>query len=103
MLSANLTIAASLPGVHLQSRIHRTASGGLPPQHLTLPAGKPGSVDYRAGDDWANFLCVGHGIGPTDTADVYWADGVRYGILFICFLRYRIASKLFSSKFQKQN
>jgi len=81
MLSANLTIAASLPDVHIQSRIHRTATGGLPPQHLTLPAGNAGTLTTRSQDDAGVVtLSDGHGIQSGDKVDVYWDGGVRFGM-----------------------
>ena len=47
-----------------------------------LPAGKPGSLTTRTDDDTGvATLSTGHGIVSEDTVDVYWAGGMRYGMV----------------------
>ena len=47
---------------------------------ITLPAGKAGTLSTRTDNDTG--VCTvssGHGILDTDTVDVYWSGGRRYG------------------------
>lgn len=48
---------------------------------VTLPAGKSGTLTTRT-DDNTGIVTVasGHGITDSDTVDVYWSTGRRYGV-----------------------
>jgi hypothetical protein len=48
---------------------------------VTLPAGKSGTLTTRT-DDNTGVVTVasGHGITASDTVDVYWSTGRRYGV-----------------------
>lgn len=48
---------------------------------VTLPAGKAGTLTTRT-DDETGVVTVasGHGITASDTVDVYWSTGRRYGV-----------------------
>jgi len=81
MLNAEMTIAFALPGVGIQSRIRRTANGGLPPQHVSLPAGNAGTLSTRTdANTGVVTLSAGHGVQTGNKVDVYWDGGMRYGM-----------------------
>lgn len=70
----------SIAGLTIQSKIERTATGHIG-QEIPLPAAKAGSLTTRTDDDTGVVtLATGHGIVSTNSVDVYWADGVRYGM-----------------------
>ena len=48
---------------------------------VTLPAGKSGTLTTRTDDDTGVVtVASGHGITGSDTVDVYWSGGRRYGV-----------------------
>jgi len=74
----NLAYAVSIGSIN-QSKI-RTGDDLIDLQ-ITLPAGKSGTLTTRT-DDNTGIVTVasGHGITDSDTVDVYWAAGRRYGV-----------------------
>ena len=70
----------SIGGVSISGRTDRTGEGQLG-QEVTLPAGKAGTLTTRTDDNTGvATLATGHGIVTSDKVDVFWADGVRYGM-----------------------
>lgn len=68
-------------GLSIQGNVTRENSGGLPPQSVTMPAGKAGTLTTRSDDNTGvATLSTGHGIASLDVCDVYWTGGVRYGM-----------------------
>ena len=74
----SLAYAVSIGSIN-QSKI-RTGDDLIDLQ-ITLPAGKSGTLTTRT-DDNTGIVTVasGHGITGSDTVDVYWAAGRRYGV-----------------------
>ena len=74
----SLAYAVSIGSIN-QSKI-RTGDDLIDLQ-VTLPAGKSGTLTTRT-DDNTGIVTVasGHGITGSDTVDVYWAAGRRYGV-----------------------
>ena len=74
----SLAYAVSIGSIN-QSKI-RTGDDLIDLQ-VTLPAGKSGTLTTRT-DDNTGIVTVasGHGITASDTVDVYWAAGRRYGV-----------------------
>jgi hypothetical protein len=74
----SLAYAVSIGSIN-QSKI-RTGDDLIDLQ-VTLPAGKSGTLTTRT-DDNTGIVTVasGHGITDSDTVDVYWAAGRRYGV-----------------------
>ena len=74
----SLSYAVSIGSIN-QSKI-RTGDD-LIDLEVTLPAGKSGTLTTRT-DDNTGVVTVasGHGITASDTVDVYWATGRRYGV-----------------------
>jgi len=71
----------SIAGLAIQSVQTRTASGQIG-HDPTLGAAKAGSLTTRTDDNTGIVTCSeGHGIQSLDVVDVYWADGVRYGMV----------------------
>lgn len=74
----SLAYAVSIGSIN-QSKI-RTGDDLIDLQ-VTLPAGKSGTLTTRT-DDNTGIVTVasGHGITASDTVDVYWSGGRRYGV-----------------------
>ncbi len=81
MLQGTYALIVSAAGISIQSNVTRTASLGIEPVDTDLPAGKTGTLSTRTDDDTGvATLSAGHGVQTGDKADVFWADGVRYGM-----------------------
>jgi hypothetical protein len=75
-----ISTTLSIGGVSISGRTDRTGEGQLG-QEVTLPAGKAGTLTTRTDDNTGvATLATGHGIVTSDKVDVFWADGVRYGM-----------------------
>lgn len=74
----SLAYAVSIGSIN-QSKIR--SGDDLIDLEVTLPAGKSGTLTTRT-DDNTGVVTVasGHGITASDTVDVYWATGRRYGV-----------------------
>ena len=74
----SLAYAVSIGSIN-QSKIR--SSDDLIDVAVTLPAGKSGTLTTRT-DDNTGIVTVasGHGITDSDTVDVYWSTGRRYGV-----------------------
>lgn len=74
----SLAYAVSIGSIN-QSKIR--SGDDLIDVEVTLPAGKSGTLTTRT-DDNTGVVTVasGHGITASDTVDVYWATGRRYGV-----------------------
>ena len=74
----SLAYAVSIGSIN-QSKI-RTGDDLIDLQ-VTLPAGKSGTLTTRTDDDTGIVtVASGHGITGSDTVDVYWSGGRRYGV-----------------------
>ncbi len=80
MPSASYSISLSVGGVAIQKAVTRT--GDHPNTYeISLPAGKSGTLTTRTDDDTGVLtVASGHGITDSDTVDVYWSGGMRYGV-----------------------
>ena len=75
-----ISTTLSIGGVSISGRTDRTGEGQIG-QEVTLPAGKAGTLTTRTDDNTGvATLATGHGIVTSDKVDVFWADGVRYGM-----------------------
>jgi len=81
MTLAQITSTISVAGVTVNSVTQRTAAG-LIGQAPTLAAGLAGALTTRTDADTGIITMTDaeHGITDADTVDVYWSDGVRYGL-----------------------
>jgi len=75
MPSGTITSTAVVGGVSMKSTTTRTASGQIG-QEVTLPVATALATFLQAG---TGTLTAGHGLA-TGTYDLYWADGIRYGV-----------------------
>lgn len=67
-------------GINVHSNVIRTDDGQIS-HELSLPAGKIGTLSTRTDDDTGvATLETGHGLTVSNTVDVYWTGGVRYGM-----------------------
>lgn len=74
----SLAYAVSIGSIN-QSKIR--SGDDLIDLEVTLPAGKSGTLTTRTDDDTGVVtVASGHGITASDTVDVYWATGRRYGV-----------------------
>lgn len=72
--------AVSAGGISIQGTINVEASGQFGHETI-LPAAKAGSLTTRTDDNTGiATLATGHGITTGQVVDVYWADGIRYGM-----------------------
>lgn len=80
MLTIQYATSLNGNGGTIGAAVSRTADGGGS-REVTLPAGKAGTLSTRTDND-TGILTVGsgHGILDTDTVDVYWNGGMRYGV-----------------------
>lgn len=70
----------SLPGVSISTTIDRSASGGVPPQDVAVPAAKAGSLTTRTNntDGELTMTDTDHGIETGDKITIFWAGGIAY-------------------------
>lgn len=70
----------SLPGVSISTTIDRSASGGVPPQDVAVPAAKAGTLSTRTDntDGELTMTDTDHGIETGDKITIFWADGIAY-------------------------
>lgn len=80
MPTLQYAISLSGNGSSLAAAVSRSADGGGS-REVTLPAGIAGTLTTRTDND-TGVLTVGsgHAITNTDTVDVFWDGGVRYGV-----------------------
>lgn len=74
------TVTVQGGGKSIDKTIIRTGDGGYGLE-VTLPAGKAGTLSTRTDDNTG--ICTvssGHEITTSDTVDVYWDGGRRYGV-----------------------
>jgi len=75
-----LTQTMKVAGVSMSSSITREETGQIS-HEVTLPAGKSGTLSTRTDDNTGILtLAEGHGITDSDTIDVFWSGGLRYGV-----------------------
>lgn len=79
-MTTTYSVALQGGGISVQQTITRSGDLTVAAQ-VTLPAGKAGTLTTRT-DDNTGVVTVasGHGITASDTVDVYWATGRRYGV-----------------------
>jgi len=81
MLRAIVITDFAFPGTTLRSQTVRTATGGVAPQEIPLPAGVAGVLSDRGGDSIGTITFpTSHGFAEGELVDVYWAGGLRYGM-----------------------
>lgn len=70
----------SLPGVSISTTIDRSASGGVPPQDVAVPAAKAGTLSTRTNntDGELTMTDTDHGIETGDKITIFWAGGIAY-------------------------
>ena len=70
----------SLPGVSISTTIDRSASGGVPPQDVAVPAAKAGTLSTRTGntDGELTMTDTDHGIEDGDKITIFWDGGIAY-------------------------
>ncbi len=79
MPQATCAIVLSLGGSTIQKSIIR--SGDHPnPYEVSLPAGVAGQLTTRTDNDTGIVTVAAHSFVDTDTVDLYWAGGRRYGV-----------------------
>lgn len=71
----------NVAGISVSAVIQRTGEGSIGQDPVTLPAGQAGTLSTRTDNDTGVVtVAEGHGITDADTVDVYFDDGVRYGM-----------------------
>ena len=70
----------SLPGVSISTTIDRSASGGVPPQDVAVPAAKAGTLSTRTDntDGELTMTDTDHGIETGDKITIFWDGGIAY-------------------------
>ena len=70
----------SLPGVSISTTIDRSASGGVPPQDVAVPAAKAGTLSTRIDntDGELTMADMDHGIETGDKITIFWDGGIAY-------------------------
>lgn len=70
----------SLPGVSISTTIDRSASGGVPPQDVAVPAAKDGTLSTRTDntDGELTMTDADHGIETGDKITIFWDGGIAY-------------------------
>lgn len=80
-MQATIQSTVQCGGVSVQSTITREEEGSVTPYNSTIAAGSSGTLTTRTDDNTGVVAAAtGHGIVTSDTVDVYWAAGVRYGM-----------------------
>lgn len=83
--SANKTSGFTFPGLSSSNNSGAISFDGVHLYPVTLPAMDPqnvGTLTTRTDDNTGvATLTAGHNIVSTDVVDVYWAGGVRYGMV----------------------
>ncbi|MDD4889061.1 MAG: hypothetical protein PHU85_03955 [Phycisphaerae bacterium] len=81
MPTATANVSLSVGGIAIAGTVSRTAEGQTS-HSVDLAQAKAGTLSTRTDDDTGiATLSQGHGIISTDVVDVYWAAGVRYGMV----------------------
>jgi hypothetical protein len=81
MPTASIQYTVNMGGLSIQGQQTDTAESAIPLE-VTLAAGKAGTLTTRTDNDTGvATLSTGHGIISTDVVDVYWADGLRRGMV----------------------
>ena len=81
MATGTITSTANVAGVAVSAQITRTANLQTSYDGDVLPAGSAGTLTTRTDDDTGvATLAADHGIIDTDTVDVFWSGGSRYGV-----------------------
>jgi hypothetical protein len=79
-MKGTIQSTASIGGISIASTLSREAEGHIA-HDPTLAAGKAGELTTRTDDNTGvATMSTGHGIQTGNVVDVYWADGVRYGM-----------------------
>ncbi len=79
-ISGKCNQTLSLPGVSISTTIDRSASGGVPPQDVAVPAAEAGSLTTRTDDTDGELTMTDtdHGIETGDKITIFWAGGIAY-------------------------
>ena len=82
MPTGTISSTTTVAGLSIQTLTTKTASGALPGQEKSLPAGNAGSLTTRTDDDDGEITAdsAEHTIETGDVVDVYWSGGIRYGM-----------------------
>jgi hypothetical protein len=81
-LTGTYGVIVSAAGISISSSATRTASQGIEPVDVDLPAGKAGTLSARTDNDTGvATLSADHGIQSGDAVDVYWDGGVRHWMI----------------------
>lgn len=80
MPTVTINTSAVGGGIAISSSFARTADG-VCAREIALPAGKAGTLTTRTDNDTGVATVeTGHGITDSDTVDVFWSGGRRYGM-----------------------
>jgi len=81
MSTGTIISTANVAGKAVSSQIVRTANLDTGYDGDVLPAGKAGTLTTRTDDDTGVItVAEGHEITDSDTVDVFWVGGSRYGV-----------------------
>lgn len=79
-MTTTYSISVQGGGISVQQSVTRSGDLTVAAQ-VTLPAGKSGTLTTRTDDNTGQLtVASGHGITASDTVDVYWSGGRRYGV-----------------------
>ena len=79
-MTTTYSISVQGGGISVQQSVTRSGDLTVAAQ-VTLPAGKAGTLSTRTDDNTGQLtVASGHGITASDTVDVYWSGGRRYGV-----------------------
>jgi hypothetical protein len=82
-MTVNVTFASSISGggLAIQSSVVRSGTASISLAE-TLPAAKAGTLSTRTNDTTGTLtMAGGHGITTGQIIDLYWAGGMRYGVV----------------------
>ena len=79
-MTTTYSISVQGGGISVQQSVTRSGDLTVAAQ-VTLPAGKSGTLSTRTDNNTGQLtVASGHGITASDTVDVYWSGGRRYGV-----------------------
>jgi len=78
-MDATIRSAINIGGVAINSTTTRSEESAVTYSD-TLAAGTSGTLSTRTDDNTGVVTASGHGLSVSDTVDVYWTGGVRYGM-----------------------
>ena len=81
-LTGTCEVMVSASGISIQAQMTRVASQGIEPVDTDLPPGTAGTLSSRLADTLGIVTpSANHGVLAGRRVDLYWADGMRHGMV----------------------